>query len=322
MRQEIVRFYSFLNAQSSRLVCLVVTLIVFLSLPGENFYQTLQILTKRPLVRQVFLPFPSPAPYPVKKDNVPPPEISASSALVLDDESKAILFAKNAKIKTPPASLTKIMTALVALERYDLDGVLVVRRLFSEGSQMGLFEGEKISVKNLLYGLLLASGNDAGFTLAENISGGIEQFVCDMNKKVAQFGLKDTHFTNPVGKDEQNHYSTAWDLAHLASLAMKNPVFAEIVNTSHIVVSNRERTKWHELENINILLGENLGVRGIKTGWTEKAGGCLIAFAQRGSSKIIVVILGSRDKYTRFDDARALINWTFASYQWRKLGRE
>ena len=316
--KEIGKFWRLIRfSQQGIRLCL--TAFLFLSLPGQNFYQTIRISAQPPLVRKAPFSLPTPAPYPERVGSLSPPSITASSAIVLDDESKVVLFAKNPKERLPPASLTKIVTALVALDHYNLDDVLVVRRLFSEGSQMGLFEGEKISVRNLLYGLLLSSGNDAGFTLADNISGGIEQFIGYMNKKVARLGLQDTHFTNPIGEDEQEHYSTAWDIAHLVSFAMKNSTFAQIVNTSHKFVSNYNQTQWHELENINILLKENLGVKGVKTGWTEKAGGCFAGFAQRGNRKIIVVVLGSKDKYTRFEDAKALIEWTFATYEWRAI---
>lgn len=319
-KKEVFKFWELVKSRPRRLGLFFVAAVFFLFLPGQNFYQTTRILAKQPPVRTVKFPTPTIAPYPVKISVSQPAEITARSAVVMDVDSKVILFSKEPDLKLLPASLTKIVTALVALENYQLSDVLTVKHLYVEGAQMGLFENEVISVENLLYGLLLPSGNDAAFTLAENFPGGFEQFITAMNKKTTQLGLKNTHFTNPTGEEDANHFSTAWDLAHLASYAMNNPVFAKIVSTPQITVSNSDQTRWHDLKNINILLKENLGVKGIKTGWTEEAGGCLIAYVERGKRKIIVVVLKSENEDTRFEDAKALIEWAFTTHKWQKLG--
>lgn len=318
-KKEVFKFWELVTNQPLRLVLAFCIALFFLSLPGQNFYQTATISAKQPLVRAVDFPLPTVVPYPVKISTNPSPEITARSAVVIDADSKVILFSKNHDLKLLPASLTKIATALVALENYQLGDVLTVKTLYPEGAQMGLFAEEKISVENLLYGLLLSSGNDAAFALTDNFSGGFEQFITTMNKKVTQLGLKSTHFTNPTGEEDGNHFSTAWDLAQLASFAMEDPVFARIVGTPRINVANVDQTKWHDLKNINILLGENLGVKGVKTGWTKEAGGCLIAYVEKDGRRLVVVVLKSEDEDTRFEDAKALINWAFATHEWMSI---
>ena len=318
-KKKALQFWDSIANQPLRLVLSLFVSLFFLSLPGQNFYQTAQISAKQPLVRGVDFPLPTIAPYPVKISNTLPPKITAQSAVVMDPDSKVVMFAKNPDLKLSPASLTKIVTALVALENYRLEDILTVGRLYPEGAQMGLFEGEKISVENLLYGLLLPSGNDSAFVLAENFPGGYKEFVRAMNKKVEQLGLKNTRFTNPTGEEDGEHFSTAWDLAHLASHAMSNPLFAKIVGTPHIIVSNHNQTRWHELKNINILLGEKEGVKGVKTGWTKEAGGCFIAYVEKDGQKLVVVVLKSEDEDTRFEETKALINWAFVNHKWQKL---
>lgn len=318
-KKEVSKFWELIETQPLRLGFLSLAGLFFLSLPGQNFYQTLKISAGRLLVREVNFPVPTVFPYPVKISSNPPPEITAHSAVVMDVDSKVVIFAKEPHLKLSPASLTKIVTALVALKNYQLDDILTVSNLYPEGAQMGLFKDEQISVENLLYGLLLPSGNDAAFTLAENFPGGFEQFIVSMNEEVDQLGLKATHFANPTGEENGNHFSTTWDMAHLASYVVQNPVFARIVSTKNINLSSSDQTKWHELKSTNILLGEDLGVKGVKTGWTEESGGCFIAYVERDGQKVVIVVFKSEDEYTRFDDARALINWTFANHEWQKL---
>ena len=318
-KKEILKFWELVKNQPLKLVLFCLIGLFLLSLPGQNFYQTSRISAGRPLVREIDFLLPTIFSYPVKISSSLPPEITARSAVIMDVDSKVVLFAKEPNLKLLPASLTKIVTALVVLKNYQLDDILTVNNLYPEGAQMGLFEDEQISVENLLYGLLLPSGNDAAFTLAENFPGGFEQFVASMNEKVGQLGLKATHFANPTGEEDANHFSTTWDMAHLASHAIQNPVFARIINTRNINLSSSDRTRWHELKSTNILLGENLGVKGVKTGWTEESGGCFIAYVERDGQKVIVAVFKSEDEYTRFDDARALINWTFSNHKWQKL---
>lgn len=317
-KKEIFGFWELVKSQPRRLGLFILSGLFFLSLPGQNFYQTAQISARLPLVRLVDFPVPSVFPYPVKISSVSAPEITARSAVVMDVASKVVLWSKEPELELRPASLTKMAAALVALEKYQLDDILTVNHLYPGGAQMGLWEGEEISVENLLYGLLLPSGNDAAFVLAENFPGGTAEFIVAMNDKVAQLGLRNTRFVNPTGEEDGDHFSTAWDLAHLASWAMENPVFSRMVKTSEIVVASADQSRWHELESTNILLKEGLGVKGVKTGWTEEAGGCFVAYLERGEERLVVVLLKSEDEDARFEDARLLIEWALASHAWEK----
>jgi D-alanyl-D-alanine carboxypeptidase (penicillin-binding protein 5/6) len=257
---------------------------------------------------------PTPAPYPVNRQISHPPELSAHSVVVLDVDSMVPLYEKNSRQKLFPASTTKIMTALIALENYSLDEVLTVGSSTVEGNKIGLVAGEQITVEALLSGLLIGSGNDAALVLAENFPGGVEGFVWAMNQKAAELNLLDTHFTNPMGLDQTNHFSTAHDLARLTTYALKSPVISQAVSQSELAVSDVSGSIVHELKNTNELVGQ-LGVKGVKTGWTQSAGECLVALVERGERRVISVILDSAD---RFGETKALIDWIFENFSWEE----
>jgi len=259
---------------------------------------------------------PTPAPYPLNKRVSAPPSFSARSVIALDAASMVSLYQKNAEEKVFPASTSKIMTALVSLDFYPLSQVLKVAEFEIEGNQIGLIADEEITVENLLYGLLVGSGNDAALVLAQNYPGGISAFVEAMNQKAAQLQLKNTRFTNPIGFDEEGHFSSAQDLARLTLAAVKNPTFAEIVSTPALVISDISQTHSHFLKNTNELIGKLEGVRGVKTGWTQNAGECLIALIERNGEKIVTVVLGSED---RFGETQALIGWIFENFSWQTV---
>jgi D-alanyl-D-alanine carboxypeptidase len=217
-----------------------------------------------------------------------------------------------------PASTTKIMTALVALDHYPLNLVLTIRNADrSIGQTMDLVSGEQLTVESLLFGLLLHSGNDAAYALAENYPGGYNAFVGQMNNKARQLHLDSTNFCNVSGIDQEDHYTTVSDLARLAAEALKNPIFASIVSTQTRVVTDINGLIVHHLSNKNQLLGLVEGVRGIKTGWTEAAGECLVTDTIRDDKEIITVVLGSLD---RFGESATLINWAYRSYDWINPG--
>lgn len=286
-------------------------------LPGENFYEKLRLEFEKPLVKGVEVNILEPSDYPLNVTGTRPPFLTAKSAIVIDVPSKVVILAKNSNLSLPPASTTKIMTALVALENFKLDDILIVPNIETIiGQNMGLEEGEKMTVENLLYGLLVQSANDAAFTLASNYPVGNEEFIYSMNKKANELSLFHTHFANISGIDQVNHYSTVYDLAHLASYAMKNSVFSRIVITQKIVVSDVEGKHWHELETTNELIGKVSGLKGVKTGWTEAAGECLIAYVEKEGRKIITVLLGSWD---RFGETRKLIDWVFKNHEWQEV---
>lgn len=244
------------------------------------------------------------------------PVVSAQGALAVDISSGVTLYEKDADLRLLPASTTKIMTALVALDSYPLDKILKVDGLKIDGQKMGLIKGEEISVENLLYGLLVYSANDAAEILAINYPEGREAFVDTMNKKAKELSLENTNFANPIGFDDTSHFSTARDMIRLASIAMENPLFSKIVGTKKIEVKSIDGKITHSLTNINTLLGEVPGVLGVKTGWTEGARENLVSFIDRDERKILITILGSQD---RFGETKEIIDWIFKSYHWKEM---
>jgi len=288
-----------------------------LFIPSENFYERLRLKLKEPLVKDIEVNLPAITDYPFNITGQKAPLITAKSALVIDIPSKVVLFNKNAKLRLPPASLTKIMTAIIVLENYQLDDVLVVPDIDNLlGQKMGLEMGEKLTVESLLYGLLVHSASDAAVTLSTADPQGAEHFISLMNQKAVKLNLLDTHFTNVIGIDDKNHYSTVRDLAFLTAYALKNPVFRKIVATPKITVTDVEQKHWYQLENTNELLGKVLGLEGVKTGWTQEAGECLVAAVKREGREIMTVLLGSRD---RFGETTRLIDWVFKNHQWQKI---
>ena len=239
--------------------------------------------------------------------NIPAPDLSARHVFVLDQKSKTVLFQKSADAQVFPASTTKMMTALVVLDTFSLDQTITVTRSYPEGQTIDLQPGEQLSVEQLLYAMLVQSGNDAAEILAENFSGGRSAFITAMNQKAAALNLSHTSFINPTGLDETGHYSSATDLARLADVAMSNSEFSRIVATENAVVAN------HVLTNINELLGKVPGVLGVKTGNTLGAGQSLVTLVSRDSHPVILVVLGSTD---RFGDSEKLITWIYSNFHW------
>jgi D-alanyl-D-alanine carboxypeptidase len=208
------------------------------------------------------------------------------------------------------------MTGLIVLENYDLDDVVTIQSINGPGQTMDLEIGERITVKNLLYGLLVQSGNDAAAALAQFHPQGEKAFIAAMNQKAKDLHLNHTQFTNAAGLDTYGHYTTVHDLSLLAAEAMKNRTFKKMVSTQGVTVADVDNTIVHQLEAINQLLGEVPGLTGIKTGWTELAGECLVTYTQRNGQAIITVVLGSQD---RFGESQALIDWAFANHSWEEV---
>lgn len=241
------------------------------------------------------------------------PEILAKSAVVIDYASGESLFEKEANLRHLPASLTKLLTALVALSNCLPEDFKTVSDIRTEGSTMGLSLGDEVSVQTLLYGLLINSGNDAAYALSAACAPATADFVVQMNEEAKSLGMTASNFTNPAGLDDLSQYTNARDLARLAKAAVTNPIIAKIVSTKSIVVNDKSGIKTYYLNNINKLIGEVNGVEGIKTGQTEGASGNLITKTTRGGNSIITVVLGSDD---RFEDTKALIEWTYGNYKW------
>lgn len=293
---------------------LILVLGLLLLLPSPSYYSSLNLFRQPPKVRQTDLQIPV-FPYPVNKTGQPAPVLSARSVIVMDIDSAVVLYQKNSDLTLLPASTTKIMTALVVLENYPLRQVLTIGNLEKNGQTIKLLPGEKLTVENLLYGLLVSSGNDAAMVLAQNFPGGDQAFIEAMNQKAQKLNLNNTHFENPTGIDHPNHYTTTLDLARLTVSALKNPVFAKIVATKQITIWDISQQIPHYLYNVNQLVGKN-GILGVKTGWTEEAGECLVAYIEKNGHGLINVVLGSQD---RFGETEKLINWVFENFEWEKL---
>ncbi len=239
------------------------------------------------------------------------PILNAQSAILIEASTGRILYEKNAEEKCAMASTTKIMTALVAIENGNLQDVVTISKhaAATSGSTINLQIGEQITVNDLLYGLMLSSGNDAAVALAEHIAGSEEAFLAMMNQKASSLGLVNTHFATVHGLDHEQHYSTAYDMAILASVCMKNETFRTIVSTTETHISQRS------LHNTNDLLFTYAGATGIKTGYTGNAGRCLISSAKRDGMEMIAVVLGCESKTTRFSDSRKLLDYGFKNYE-------
>lgn len=246
--------------------------------------------------------------------NLPVPDLSARAVLVKDLATDSVLYQKGASEVLPIASTTKIMTALVASVYFKPDSVLTVGDVSNiEGSRMGLIRGENLSFTALLYGMLLPSGNDAAFAIAENYPGGILGFVSAMNIKSRELNLFNTHFDNPAGFDSPNHFSSAKDLAVITEQALKNPQLAKIFSTRETNIVSMDGKYRYDLVNLNKLLSQVKGVLGVKTGYTDLAKENLVTFVNRGGHEILTVVLGSDD---RFGDSTRLIEWTYQNFSW------
>ncbi len=255
-------------------------------------------------------------PIPVLSEGAGFPILSAQAALAIDLDSGITLYEKDPERPLLPASTTKIVTALVAMDYYKERDILTVHRVGVEGQKMGLVVGETITVENLLYGLLVYSANDAAEVLADNFPGGREDFIATMNLKAKELHLDNTHFSNPSGLDGNGHMATARDLIRVSEVAMSNPKFRKIVGTIEKEVASVDGKIKHKLVNINELLGKVEGVLGVKTGWTENARENLVTYLERNGKRIMTVLLASQD---RFGETEELIDWIFNNYQWQEV---
>lgn len=229
------------------------------------------------------------------------------------------LWARDPNSQRAMASTTKIMTAVVVLENADLDAVVEVkRRTVRNGeSVMGLIPGERYTVRDLLKGVMVQSGNDAAELLAQHVGGSVDGFVAMMNDKAAALDLRNTHFTNPHGMDAKGHYTTASDLTSLARYAMRNAQFRSMVSKRTATV--RSNLYTHSLTSHNILLKTYRGAEGIKTGWTDDAGYCIVVAAKRGNVELIGSVLGAPSEGGRAQQAKRLLDWGFRHYKSTRL---
>jgi serine-type D-Ala-D-Ala carboxypeptidase (penicillin-binding protein 5/6) len=221
-----------------------------------------------------------------------------------------LLYGKDAHKRLAPASLTKIMTAIVAIERgnpQDKVAIDVDSRTMWESTVMGLTPGESLALETLLYGLMLPSGNDAALAIAHHVGGSEARFVEMMNEKAKALGLQDTQFRNPHGLDAEGHYSSAYDLAIMARYAMQSPLFQSLSAAQHW------QAEGYDLWNLNKLLGHYPGADGVKVGFTDNAGRCLVASATRDGHRVFVTVIRSQDPA---GDSRALLDYAFQNFKW------
>lgn len=224
------------------------------------------------------------------------------------------LWGRDIRARRAMASTTKLMTAVVVLESASLDDLVTVKKPASTvgESGMGLRPGETISVRRLLEGLLIQSGNDAAVALAEHVGGSSDGFVRMMNAKAASLDLANTHYLNSHGLDVPGHYTSAEDLTALTRYAMRDPEFRRIVGTSSTRISTPRYT--HQLTNTNLMLKVYSGANGVKTGWTDEAGYCVVVSAKRGDIELVATVLGAASEQGRFGQATRLLDWGFAHY--------
>lgn len=253
-----------------------------------------------------------------------PPPLSAQGAILMDAKTGQVLYNRNMHKKLAPASTTKIMTAIIAIESGRLDETtrVSVQAASTAGSSLNLYPGQSIPLRELVTGLLLRSGNDAAVAIAEHLAGSVEAFVEIMNKKAESLGALNTHFRNPHGLSAPNHVSTAFDLAWITRYALNNPTFAQIVNTKETNIEWLDRKgKIHDrnIRNTNKLLWMLEDADGVKTGTTNAAGPCLVSSATRDNQKLIAVVLHD---HSRWYDSMMLLKYGFDSFDLYEYAEE
>jgi D-alanyl-D-alanine carboxypeptidase len=255
----------------------------------------------------------SQSPGPRKVREISPGWVGSEHAVVIDADSGEILWARDPNTPIAPASLTKIVTALVTLEHANLSDTVTTRvdsRRMTDSTVMGLYPGEEVTVEDLLYGLMLPSGNDAALALAQYVAGTREAFADLMNEKARSLGLTGSHFVNPHGLDTDGHVSTPYDMAMLARAGMRDPTFRALAAAK---MYETPRGKGYTLYNLNRLLMQYPGADGVKIGFTDAAGRAIVGSAMRDGHRVIVAMMRSPDIYA---DSATLLDWAFSSYSW------
>jgi serine-type D-Ala-D-Ala carboxypeptidase (penicillin-binding protein 5/6) len=242
------------------------------------------------------------------------PQLTTNNYILIDVSTNKILLSKNPDARIYPASITKLATAMTALNIYPLDEVITIDQEYKEGKVMELELGEKITVKSLVSAILVYSANDAAYTLARNHPQGLSGFIKQMNLISEKYNLNDTHFTNVDGIHQDSHYSTVYDLSQLGRISIQNKTVSSTVKTKEMTVSSLDNSIKHQLTSTNELLGVIPEVEGLKTGWTPEAKGCFISLININDNYLISVVAQSDD---RFQDTRQLINWAKKNVVWR-----
>ncbi len=248
-------------------------------------------------------------------------DLSAECAAVMCVQTGELLFQKNAHSRHSMASTTKIMTSLIALEQNTPDRIITAdsASITVEGTSMGLQAGDKITLKSLVYGMLLLSGNDSANLTAKAVGGSIEKFALLMNKRAGEIGMKNTHFVTPSGLDDEKHYTTAYDMALLGCEAVKNPAFVNICSKKKAVVCFGNPVAEHTLYNHNKLLSYYDGALGIKTGFTRKSGRCLVSCAEKDGVMLVAVTLNAPSDWS---DHKKMLDFGFSQINEKKVGEK
>lgn len=241
--------------------------------------------------------------------------LNSRIAVAFDRESGKVIWGKDENKRTAMASTTKIMTAIVVIEKANLSDIVEIsaKAAGTGGSRLGLKKGDKVSLKDLLYGLMLRSGNDAAVAIAEYVGGDVQSFANLMNQKAEDLNLKDTNFVTPHGLDDPDHYTTAVELAKITDYALKNDTFCKIVGSKYYTITINGYPK--DLTNTNELLGYLNGVNGVKTGFTNNAGRCLVTSVNRDGFNIITIVLQADTKKDRTKDSINLIEYIYENYE-------
>ncbi|MBI4235407.1 D-alanyl-D-alanine carboxypeptidase [Candidatus Peregrinibacteria bacterium] len=254
---------------------------------------------------------------PVKNPYFIAPVIEAAGVISVDSETGTVLYEKNAHQKLAFASITKLMTILIVLEENNLSDTVKIsgNAANTEGSKMFLRAGEEIALENLIYGAIIGSANDAATALAEHNAGTVSAFVEKMNTKAKELGLLNTHFSNPVGLDDKNNYSSAYDVAKMAQYIYKHSFIRHAAQLKSLEVKSISGNFTHKLETTNDLLSDELfKFEGLKTGSTNLAGLCLVSYVENDNgNEILTVVLNSP---ARFTETKILTDWTFRAYKW------
>ncbi len=252
------------------------------------------------------------------------PVISADAAILVEASTGRVIFEKNADDIRPPASMTKMLTSIIALEWLDPDTPITISQAaaYTEDTTFYWTPGDVMSFHDLNYAMMLVSDNGAAVAIAQAVAGNVPDFAAMMNEKARELGCYDSNFVTPNGLPAADHYSTARDMARIAMYCMQNPEFREVVRTKKEIIHWLNADKKDEAENTNELLYNDEkahftyeGANGIKTGWTSAAGGCLAASAQRNGTELIAIVMHSANHDTRFDDARKMLDYGFDSVQ-------
>jgi D-alanyl-D-alanine carboxypeptidase (penicillin-binding protein 5/6) len=241
------------------------------------------------------------------------PELLADNYILIDNATNTILLSRNPNNRIYPASITKLATALTALNIYPLDELVTVPAAYKNGQNMNLVPGETLTVRSLVSALLVHSANDAAYNLAVHHQDGIAGFVKQMNLITTKYGLKNTHFTNFDGLQDPNHYSTVYDLSQLGRLAIKIPFIRDTVKNKSITVTDVTGKISYNLDTTNELLGVVPEIEGLKTGWTPEAGGCFVGLIDINNHLLISVVAQSPD---RFADTVNIVNWAKSTLFW------